>query len=410
MKAQDTYQVQGIELLIPLPAVDSVIQDSPWTTRAWTFQEERLSRRKLYFTETQMYFRCSCAVFCEDSVDEGIDPSAFIFTRSNLWNSSGLYSFRYPEKYWSTRLFRTSIDDPVQAGDAYSRSVTQFSGRQISDPRDIIASFEGILSVLRSSLKTAFLFGLPEKYLDETLLWRETGPSSRRNISITPSSDTRFPSWSWAGWDTAVDFKFCNPIRIYPEVEWFVIHQSGEAIYVVTHGSYNNSGHTRITSIKRKVRPPVGPPDDFLKIVQYQAGISESKKQEGPRFLACWTCITSFSISDEDLEPSRKSRERLPVLDNRGYWAGSVFLGLGWKDNTKGNRGTFEFMLLSRSNELPVAVQHYDVDVFFYSEWHLLNVMLIQRDGDRAQRLDIGLIHEDAWVEANPVRMLIKLE
>ena len=47
IKEQVTYNVQGMELLVPLPDVDSVICDSPWTTRAWTFQEERLSRRNL---------------------------------------------------------------------------------------------------------------------------------------------------------------------------------------------------------------------------------------------------------------------------------------------------------------------------------------------------------------------------
>lgn len=279
----------------------------------------------------------------------------------------------------------------------------------MSNPRDIIASFEGILSVLRRSLKTVFLFGLPEKYLDETLLWIETGPSSRRNISITPSSDTRFPSWSWAGWDTAVNLRFSDPIRIYPEVGWFVIHQSGEAIQVVTHGSYNASGHTKITSINRKVRPPVGPLDDFLKTVQHQASISESKKRELPRFLACWTCIASFGIIDEYMGP-RSVPERLPVLDNVGHWAGSVFMGQGWKNNTTGNSRTFEFMLLSRSSRPVPHPKYYDMDFFTFRSWHLLNVMLVQRDGDRAQRLGIGVIHEDAWVEANPVPMLIKLE
>lgn len=43
---QVTYQVQGLELLIPSPSLDDVISGSLWTTRAWTFQEERLSRRK----------------------------------------------------------------------------------------------------------------------------------------------------------------------------------------------------------------------------------------------------------------------------------------------------------------------------------------------------------------------------
>ena len=402
IKEQDTYQVQGMELFNPLPDVDTVIRDSPWATRAWTFQEERLSRRKLYFTETQMYFRCSCAVFCEDSVGEGMNPSACIYANTNLSNSSALYSSVSGLLGSSaTWLTRTPIDNPVEAIDAYARLLNQFSGRQMSDPRDIIASFEGILSVLQESLKTDFWFGLPEKYLDETLLWIETGPSLRRNVSINASSETTFPSWSWAGWDTTVELVYYFLGPIYPEVEWFVISQSGEATQLVTRGSYDPSVHPRITSSNRNVRPPAGIPDDFLKTVQHQAGISESKQRQLPRFLACWTCIASFGIG---VGVSLS----LSVLDNMGRRAGTVFNRGGWKDNTKDNSRTSEFMLLSRSRCLPEYLK-YNND-FDFREWCYLNVMLIQRDGDRAQRLDIGMIHEDAWVEANPVPMLIKLE
>ena len=418
MTKQVTYQVQGLELLIPFTSLNDVISGSLWTTRAWTFQEERLSRRNLYFTETQMYFQCSCAVFCEDSVGEGIHPSACIEPATNLWNSSGIYSSlnhgRYNTNPPPTWLSRTPIDDPVKAIAAYSRSVAQFSGRQMSNARDILASFEGILSVLREFLKTDFWFGLPERYLDEALLWIEAGPSLRRNAFITPSSKMLFPTWSWAGWDTRVDQDWFLPVaNIYPEVEWYVIRQSGEAIQLVTPGSYNGSLHPEVTSGNRNVRPPAGPPDDFLEIVQHRTGISKSKKRKLPRFLACWTCIASFGIGDE------KScvdgfiwtvRKCLPVLDAVGHQAGCVSTGQGWEDNIKGNSHTFEFMLLSRSDTLIEGWGCFDMDVFTSRKWCLLNVMLIKRDGDRAQRVSIGVIHEDAWVEANPVPMLIKLE
>ena len=417
IKKQNTYQVQGMELLIPFSEIEAAIRGSRWTSRAWTYQEERLSRRKLYFTETQTYFQCSCAVFCEDSVGEGIDPSAFIYPGTNLWNASGLYSSIWETmKESATWLSRTPIDDPVEAVKAYSRLLNQFSGRHMSNPRDIIASFEGILSVLRIFLKTNFWFGLPERYLDETLLWIEAGPSLRRNILITTSSKMLFPSWSWAGWDTAVEIRLPFSGFVYPEVEWYVIRQSGEAIQLVTPGSYDPSVHPKIISSNRNVRPPAGLPNDFLKTVQHRAGIAESKKQELPRFLACWTCIALFGISDEKLEVDEelgttwRLREHLPVLDNVGHWAGSIFMGQGWKDNIKGNSRTFEFMLLSRSSALSEYLEYCDLGIFTSRDWCFLNVMLIQRDGDRAQRVGIGVIHEDAWVEAHPVPMLIKLE
>ena len=36
--------------------------------------------------------------------------------------------------------------------------------------------------------------------------------------------------------------------------------------------------------------------------------------------------------------------------------------------------------------------------------------MLIERNDDIAQRVGVGVIHEDAWVDAEPIPMLIKLE
>ena len=362
-----------------------------------------------------MYFQCSCAVFCEDSVGEGISPSAFIYPNTNLWNLSGLYT-SFDGQGSATWLPRDPIDDPVKAVAVYSRLLDQFSGRHMSNPRDIIASFEGILSVLRRSLRTDFWFGLPERYLNETILWRETGPSLRRNVTITPSSEMLFPSWSWAGWDTTVELEFLFSGYSSPEVEWYVIRQSGEAIQLVTPGSYHPLHHPSILSGNRNVRPPATPPNDFLKTMQHQAGISRSKRRELPRFLACWTCIALFAISDEkrdvdeELGTTWKFREHLPILDNVGHWAGSMFMGQGWKNHIKGNGHTFEFMLLSRSSTLVDLLEYFDRDVFTAREWGLLNVMLIQRDGDRAQRVGIGVIHEDAWVEANPVPMLIKLE
>ena len=50
-----------------------------------------------------------------------------------------------------------------------------------------------------------------------------------------------------------------------------------------------------------------------------------------------------------------------------------------------------------------------DSGIFPFSPWCLLNVMLIEWKGDWAERLAIGLIHEDAWGSARPVKKHIML-
>ena len=80
-----------------------------------------------------------------------------------------------------------------------------------------------------------------------------------------------FPSWSWAGWDTAVEIEGVAIGHIHPEVEWFVISQNGETIQVVTHGCDDYGGQPKATPGNRMVGPPTGLPGDFLETVQHQA-------------------------------------------------------------------------------------------------------------------------------------------
>jgi Heterokaryon incompatibility protein (HET) len=84
---QGVEKVQDLDLLVPFVGVNIMVPDSQWSTRAWTYQEEALSRRKLFFTDVQLYFQCSYSVFCEDTIGEGNSKLASIHPSSNLWNS-----------------------------------------------------------------------------------------------------------------------------------------------------------------------------------------------------------------------------------------------------------------------------------------------------------------------------------
>jgi hypothetical protein len=104
-----------------------------------------------------------------------------------------------------------------------------------------------------------------------------------------------------------------------------------------------------------------------------------------------------------------ESHENVIIFDKAGNSAGSILLEKRWKTEMLESRQTFEFMLLSRSNTLADTV-FFDAAVFSEREWCYINVMLIHRIGDTARRVGIGVIHEDAWVEAKPTPSLIKLE
>ncbi|KAH8600914.1 heterokaryon incompatibility protein-domain-containing protein, partial [Bisporella sp. PMI_857] len=57
-QTQHIEAIQGLRLANILPGFTQTIQESIWITRAWTLQEMYFSKRMLYFTDSQVYFKC----------------------------------------------------------------------------------------------------------------------------------------------------------------------------------------------------------------------------------------------------------------------------------------------------------------------------------------------------------------
>ena len=54
-------------------------------------------------------------------------------------------------------------------------------------------------------------------------------------------------------------------------------------------------------------------------------------------------------------------------------------------------------------------VADYDEDLFDSGAWKMLNVILIKWVGDHAERVAVARIHEDAWLQCNPIKQEIIL-
>lgn len=253
--AQDTATVQGMTLAVglhdprqPIPDIDG----SVWSSRAWTFQERALSARSVYFTGSQMVFKCvHGAVMLEESVpapdpafrhlaieDQGrLDVLHLLWSHSSLgrWPNKGFagrdsdsttmmtgdidieayFKMSEKEKREICPVFDIKVDAPLDfmsslgdtststPWDLYRRAVEDYTKRKLTRESDAVDAFAGVEHIVRQSMNTKFWFGLPSFAFEQALLWNAREPLERR----TQNNKDLFPSWSWAAWRGQVSYR-----------------------------------------------------------------------------------------------------------------------------------------------------------------------------------------------------------
>ncbi|OIW30198.1 HET-domain-containing protein [Coniochaeta ligniaria NRRL 30616] len=164
------------------------IHRSLWSTRAWTYQEGLLSRRRLVFTESQVYFQCREKDYYERLyVSPGIKTSKRSFRRVFPENGIG-----------------------QEAGDIVRR-LEDYVPRKLTYDADILNAVLGIFRRYESK-NVYHIWGIPffagqepqeRKQMDHSfataLGW---DASFEEPISFQEPAARRegFPAWSWAGW------------------------------------------------------------------------------------------------------------------------------------------------------------------------------------------------------------------
>ncbi|PMD33032.1 hypothetical protein L207DRAFT_518386 [Hyaloscypha variabilis F] len=184
----------GRTLLWDLGDPKELIEKAVWSTRGWTYQEALLSRRRLAFSDRQVYFECGTMYCCEAS---DVLPDITQKTES-------LYlAYLYPLH----TVGRNAHD--------FTQRVSEYSKRRFGNPADVLDGLQGILRFFEQGEQPIYnLFGIPilppvamskaqgewVKTLPRSLsdgflvalCWEILGFARRRSM---------FPSWSWAGWE-----------------------------------------------------------------------------------------------------------------------------------------------------------------------------------------------------------------
>ncbi|KAJ8106382.1 hypothetical protein OPT61_g9575 [Boeremia exigua] len=183
--------------ILPMSAGQD-IAESAWASRAWTFQEGFLSRRRLIFTDTQVSFVCNTS-YCQETESSGLCLGPL-----EPWLKGWLP--RHSEKSNFPDYYRRALS-----------FLSNYTQRKLSRESDALNAISGALNTLAIH-STYHLWGVPFEHAAAwrqsrfALLWKHPGNMGpfRRRLG--------FPSWSPLGWHTVMleenELEFGEPYAI----------------------------------------------------------------------------------------------------------------------------------------------------------------------------------------------------
>ncbi|KAF8859201.1 hypothetical protein BDZ45DRAFT_590080, partial [Acephala macrosclerotiorum] len=249
-RPQEFERIRESTLISTPPILLYVLETSRWMTRGWTFQEQLLSRRCLYFSNEYVYFQCGTIVCSEAGLDLPAE-----------WEEN------------STDNFNSLIDlipkVPSWKFEAYSDLVRLYTQRKLSFPADILNAFSGSFAILQEHFRCQMLGGLPASALDLALLWVPSEPLFRREVTEEDGSTKQaFPSWSWAGWEGPVVYTI-DLVRIRdktghptPKIVVFEVFHNG--LLYTAHKNLSTEYECLETTKQGISGPDLGPDVIFL--------------------------------------------------------------------------------------------------------------------------------------------------
>lgn len=195
-------------LITTADAPTTSMYKTEWNTRGWTFQEGLLSRRRLVFTQEQMYFECY-GMYCCESLKFPLEH----MHRNNKQGFKKSFCVNprvgaFPRGSGSTNL-------------EIVRRIEEYTKRTLTDTNDILNGMLGIFNAFeRSDMEIKHHMGIP--ILPPMTRAPYRGDISKQVQGWTPAmgffvglcwdleklADRRsgFPSWSWTGWKSTVSW------------------------------------------------------------------------------------------------------------------------------------------------------------------------------------------------------------
>jgi hypothetical protein len=198
----------GDHTFIALRDPQEEVRLSRWNARGWTYQEALLSRRRLVFTDTQIYLQCLSDHFLEGEDEGQASRGLFLqpaFPGSGIGYSESEVYDRLAEYFFKDLSYETDIIDAFlgifqafakKAAEHASQPMSHFYGIPIiigDKDLQIVDSTRGKLNDIPICFgNMSFALGLA---------WTMgTGLPENDSSSQPVAQNNAFPSWSWASY------------------------------------------------------------------------------------------------------------------------------------------------------------------------------------------------------------------
>ncbi|KAI9746913.1 MAG: hypothetical protein M1815_004884 [Lichina confinis] len=391
--SQRVFHLQGLRFVDALSILPNDRTSYVWDSRAWTYQEEYLSRRRLYLTDEGANFECQ------------------------KWNvHDDVHLIKSPRIDTLSKPRVDSVDPEIPGYTSpkmalfpkYADQVTAYSRRQLSYPSDILNAFAGIAAVWKDALGWELIEGLPALALEYALHWRPAQLCRRRTWSSTDAATPRqVPSWSWAGWIGQVFYGSIGPnntrsettlTRLLPNCQLRGDQKPVTAVEI-------RSAVASFQVSNRQVFLAVTP---VSSLVSVSLGIHDASGRRCG--IARGLSLPSIEEDQAEEEAQRPHQYDLVLLSRSNsfptrssFMLEARWLTLGAHEDARNHLGR-----LRADVEWPPlgSDAEFDLACFPDEEWKALNVLILKRKGEEEkegyERVGIGIIHEDAWKAASP--------
>ncbi|KAH7180230.1 hypothetical protein DER46DRAFT_619788 [Fusarium sp. MPI-SDFR-AT-0072] len=349
--------VPGVEIGIVM-GLDGLLKRSVYDSRAWTFQEQVLSRRVLYFIDNKVFYRCRAAEHAEHFADD--------LSQTSIGPSAGSL---LPEAVLMTDLvFDLCI------------MLSYYTKRALTNQNDTSRAMAGITRRIAEAMKCNFFQGLPTVMFDRFAIFFQYGSVLPRRAS--------FPSYSWTGWRGCVHMDLHTASAIEASNEWL-----RDRTWIVWY-KRNPSG---ITNLVWDPDANLSFPLSDMEYVGYRRRrpFSDGRYCHLTPMLHFWTLSLFYRIFDIDV-----FRATGYLQDSNNRKCGFIWLDGFEETNFFESCGSFEIILLSEAYTYPFVdydgVQWQDPYPLAEGQWKYYNIMLLEWHGGIAERRGFGLLHQGA--------------